>query len=103
MEASAALQRSTHQVQNLMHTVGKPTPSTAITPTKGLAPPSPSRGSMLNIPAVFMSSGPAHAPTQPNPALKQDVMRLNMSILGKKRTKTWHRGTLIAINSVGKL
>uniref|UniRef100_W5UGA6 [histone H3]-lysine(4) N-trimethyltransferase n=1 Tax=Ictalurus punctatus TaxID=7998 RepID=W5UGA6_ICTPU len=101
MEASAALQRSTQQVQNLMQTVGKPTPSTAITPTKGLAPPSPSRGSMLNIPAVFMSSGPVHAPTQPNPALKQDVMRLNMSILGKKRTKTWHRGTLIAINSVG--
>ncbi|KAF5902340.1 histone-lysine N-methyltransferase SETDB1-B isoform X1, partial [Clarias magur] len=101
MEASAALQRSTQQVQNLMQTPSKPTPSTAITPTKGLAPPSPSRGSMLNIPAVFMSSGPAHAPTQPNPALKQDVMRLNMSILGKKRTKTWHRGTLIAINSVG--
>uniref|UniRef100_A0AAY5EAT3 [histone H3]-lysine(4) N-trimethyltransferase n=1 Tax=Electrophorus electricus TaxID=8005 RepID=A0AAY5EAT3_ELEEL len=103
METSAALQRTSQQVQNLMQAVTKTTasPSTAISPPKAVAPPSQSRGSMLNIPAVFVSSAPANTPTQPNPVYKQDVMKVTMSILGKKRTKTWHRGTLIAINSVG--
>uniref|UniRef100_A0A8C7NPG8 [histone H3]-lysine(4) N-trimethyltransferase n=1 Tax=Oncorhynchus mykiss TaxID=8022 RepID=A0A8C7NPG8_ONCMY len=41
------------------------------------------------------SSGP------PNPSLKDDEIRLEMSLLGKKRTKTWHSGMLIAINPVG--
>ncbi|KAK1794684.1 hypothetical protein P4O66_001397 [Electrophorus voltai] len=102
METSAALQRTSQQVQNLMQAVTKTTasPSTAISPPKAVAPPSQSRGSMLNIPAVFVSSAPANTPTQPNPVYKQDVMKVTMSILGKKRTKTWHRGTLIAINSV---
>uniref|UniRef100_A0A8B9JA74 SET domain bifurcated histone lysine methyltransferase 1b n=1 Tax=Astyanax mexicanus TaxID=7994 RepID=A0A8B9JA74_ASTMX len=66
-EASAAIQRTSQQVQNLMQTVTK-----------------------------------RNSATQPNPAIKQDAMKVNMSILGKKRTKTWHRGTLVAINSVGK-
>uniref|UniRef100_A0AAR2J1G6 [histone H3]-lysine(4) N-trimethyltransferase n=1 Tax=Pygocentrus nattereri TaxID=42514 RepID=A0AAR2J1G6_PYGNA len=83
-EASAVLQRTSQQVQNLMQTVTKTT-----------------RGPMMNIPAVFVSSAPGNSATQPNPALKQDAMKVNMSILGKKRTKTWHRGILVAINSVG--
>ncbi|XP_072536590.1 histone-lysine N-methyltransferase SETDB1-B isoform X2 [Salminus brasiliensis] len=102
-EASAAIQRTSQQVQNLMQTVTKNTPSgsNAIVPPKVVAPPSQTRGPMMNIPAVFVSSAPGNSATQPNPALKQDAMKINMSILGKKRTKTWHRGTLVAINSVG--
>lgn len=41
--------------------------------------------------------------TQPNPNIKEDELRVGMSILGKKRTKTWHRGTLVAMNPVGVL
>ncbi|XP_066539365.1 histone-lysine N-methyltransferase SETDB1-B [Hoplias malabaricus] len=101
-EASAALQRTSQQVQNLMQSMkSTPSGSNAIVPPKILGPPSQSRGPMMNIPAVFVSSAPGNTATQPNPAIKQDAMTLNMSILGKKRTKTWHRGVLVAINPVG--
>uniref|UniRef100_A0A671SS34 [histone H3]-lysine(4) N-trimethyltransferase n=1 Tax=Sinocyclocheilus anshuiensis TaxID=1608454 RepID=A0A671SS34_9TELE len=30
-----------------------------------------------------------------------DNIKINMTLLGKKRTKTWHRGTLVAIKQVG--
>lgn len=29
-------------------------------------------------------------------------LKVGMRILGKKRTKTWHKGTLIAIQTVGR-
>ena len=32
---------------------------------------------------------------------KDGDLIVNMRILGKKRTKTWHKGTLIAIQTVG--
>lgn len=32
---------------------------------------------------------------------KDGDLIVSMRILGKKRTKTWHKGTLIAIQSVG--
>lgn len=35
--------------------------------------------------------------------MPEDELRIGMSIMGKKRTKTWHRGTLVAINPVGVL
>ncbi|KAL0985206.1 hypothetical protein UPYG_G00154080 [Umbra pygmaea] len=90
-EASAALQRSSQHVLKLAQTVNKnPVSSPAIIHT----------GSPM--PAVFVSQAmPRNTPTQPNPSLKDDEIKLEMSILGKKRTKTWHRGTLIAINPVG--
>ncbi|XP_010883132.4 histone-lysine N-methyltransferase SETDB1-B isoform X2 [Esox lucius] len=90
-EASAALQRSSQQVMKLAQTVNKnPSSCPAIQQTSG------------PLPAVFVSQAtPRNTPTQPNPSLKDDEIKLEMSILGKKRTKTWHRGTLIAINSVG--
>uniref|UniRef100_A0A674CG23 [histone H3]-lysine(4) N-trimethyltransferase n=1 Tax=Salmo trutta TaxID=8032 RepID=A0A674CG23_SALTR len=57
---------------------------------------------LLPMPAVFVSQAtPRNTPTQPNPSLKDDEIRLEMSLLGKKRTKTWHSGMLIAINPVG--
>uniref|UniRef100_A0A8C1Y262 SET domain bifurcated histone lysine methyltransferase 1b n=1 Tax=Cyprinus carpio TaxID=7962 RepID=A0A8C1Y262_CYPCA len=98
-EASAALQRTSQQVQNLAQSVNK-TAQSSLTPAKAVAPPAQSHGA-LAVPAVFMSSGPRNAPTQPNPNLKQDNIKINMTLLGKKRTKTWHRGTLVAIKQVG--
>uniref|UniRef100_A0A671SQT4 [histone H3]-lysine(4) N-trimethyltransferase n=1 Tax=Sinocyclocheilus anshuiensis TaxID=1608454 RepID=A0A671SQT4_9TELE len=71
-EASAALQRTSQQVQNLAQSVNR-----------------------------TAQSSPRNAPTQPNPNLKQDNIKINMTLLGKKRTKTWHRGTLVAIKQVG--
>uniref|UniRef100_A0A673VL03 [histone H3]-lysine(4) N-trimethyltransferase n=1 Tax=Salmo trutta TaxID=8032 RepID=A0A673VL03_SALTR len=50
---------------------------------------------------VNKNSSSGNTPTQPNPSLKDDEIRLEMSLLGKKRTKTWHSGMLIAINPVG--
>ncbi|KAJ8005064.1 hypothetical protein DPEC_G00142780 [Dallia pectoralis] len=90
-EASAALQRSSQQVMKLAQTVNKnPSVGPAIQQSSG------------PMPAVFVSQAtPRNTPTQPNPSLKDDEIKLEMSILGKKRTKTWHRGTLVAINSVG--
>ncbi len=99
-EASAALQRTSQQVQNLAQSVNR-TAQSSITPAKAVAPPTQSHGA-LAVPAVFMSSGPRNVPTQPNPNLKQDNIKINMTLLGKKRTKTWHRGTLVAIKQVGK-
>ncbi|XP_035269887.1 histone-lysine N-methyltransferase SETDB1-B [Anguilla anguilla] len=101
-EASAALQRSSQQVQKLAQAVNRTTPN--VTPTKPPPPPivrRESSGQSLSMPAVFVSQAPRNTPTQPNPALKEDALHLDMSILGKKRTKTWHRGTLIAITPVG--
>ncbi|XP_061107841.1 histone-lysine N-methyltransferase SETDB1-B [Conger conger] len=101
-EASAALQRSSQQVQKLAQAVNRTTPN--VTPTKLTVPPivrRESSGQSLSMPAVFVSQAPRNTPTQPNPSLKEDALHLDMSILGKKRTKTWHRGTLIAITPVG--
>lgn len=98
-EASAALQRTSQQVQNLAQTVNRTVPSGITASAK--APSTQTHGA-LAVPAVFMSSGPRNAPTQPNPNIKQDNIKLDMTLLGKKRTKTWHRGTLVAIKQVGK-
>lgn len=58
-------------------------------------------GVQSSAPAVFVSQIPAQSITQPNPNLSEDKLRIGMNILGKKRTKTWHRGTLIAITPIG--
>lgn len=54
-----------------------------------------------SVPAVFISQVPSQSMAQPNPNMAEDELRVGMSILGKKRTKTWHRGALVAINPVG--
>uniref|UniRef100_A0A8C4ECR5 [histone H3]-lysine(4) N-trimethyltransferase n=1 Tax=Dicentrarchus labrax TaxID=13489 RepID=A0A8C4ECR5_DICLA len=54
-----------------------------------------------SAPAVFVSQVPSQSMTQPKPNMTEDELRVGMSILGKKRTKTWHRGTLVAISPVG--
>uniref|UniRef100_A0A8C5C5I4 Histone-lysine N-methyltransferase SETDB1 n=1 Tax=Gadus morhua TaxID=8049 RepID=A0A8C5C5I4_GADMO len=58
-------------------------------------------GAHPTAPTVFVSQPPAFSPTKPNPAIEEGELTVEMTILGKKRTKTWHRGTLVAINHVG--
>ncbi|KAE8288857.1 Histone-lysine N-methyltransferase SETDB1-B [Larimichthys crocea] len=97
-EASAALQKTTQQVQKLAQMVSKPPGAPLLRPP----PQSPSQsGIQSSVPSVFVSQVPSQSMTQPNPNIKQDELRVGMSILGKKRTKTWHRGTLVAISPVG--
>ncbi|NXD46395.1 SETB1 methyltransferase, partial [Copsychus sechellarum] len=46
--------------------------------------------------------GPVPVPAAPGNDLNTDGdLKVGMRILGKKRTKTWHKGTLIAIQTVG--
>lgn len=123
-EVLAALQKTSQQVQNLTQIVNK-SPSGAPSvrpPTQPLLQSGKCVSvcaincckrlfcSNLNFlscyvglqgPAVFVSHVPSHSITQPNPNAPEDVLRVGMSILGKKRTKTWHRGTLVSITPVG--
>uniref|UniRef100_A0A7N9B0G5 [histone H3]-lysine(4) N-trimethyltransferase n=1 Tax=Mastacembelus armatus TaxID=205130 RepID=A0A7N9B0G5_9TELE len=80
-ETSAALQKTTHQVQKLVQMVNK-------------APPGA-------ITSVFVSQVLSQPIIAPNPNVTEEELKIGMSILGKKRTKTWHRGALVAINPVG--
>jgi len=49
-------------------------------------------------PGTVQPAGPAAAGSD----LSSDGdLNVGMRILGKKRTKTWHKGTLIAIQTVG--
>ncbi|XP_029694472.1 histone-lysine N-methyltransferase SETDB1-B isoform X2 [Takifugu rubripes] len=95
-EALTALQKTSQQVQNLAQLVKK---HSTILPSV-LSAPSPS-GVQSSAPAVFVSQVPAQSITQPNPNVSEDKLRIGMNILGKKRTKTWHRGALIAITPIG--
>ena len=49
--------------------------------------------------AVFLSAGPGSKQKPPQPVKELSV---NMSVLGRRRTKTWHEGTLTEIRSIGR-
>uniref|UniRef100_A0A8C5GF11 [histone H3]-lysine(4) N-trimethyltransferase n=1 Tax=Gouania willdenowi TaxID=441366 RepID=A0A8C5GF11_GOUWI len=82
-DTSAALQKTSQQVQKLVHIVNKSSSNT------------------------HLLRSPAHTPAQPgehplpHPDMLRDELTVGMTILGKKRTKTWHYGSLVAINSIG--
>uniref|UniRef100_A0A3Q4GLI3 [histone H3]-lysine(4) N-trimethyltransferase n=1 Tax=Neolamprologus brichardi TaxID=32507 RepID=A0A3Q4GLI3_NEOBR len=92
-ETSTVLQKTSQQVQKLVQMVSKPPLSAPL--LRSPVPPS-----THSPPAVFISQASQSA-GQPNPNMPEDELRIWMSILGKKRTKTWHKGTLVAINPVG--
>ncbi|XP_041844375.1 histone-lysine N-methyltransferase SETDB1-B [Melanotaenia boesemani] len=98
-EASTVLQKTSQQVQKLVQIVAKPSPGAPL--VRPLTQPSAQSGIQSSGPAVFVSQAPSQAMTQPNPNIKEDELKVGMNILGKKRTKTWHRGNLVAINPVG--
>uniref|UniRef100_A0A3Q3QEP0 Pre-SET domain-containing protein n=1 Tax=Monopterus albus TaxID=43700 RepID=A0A3Q3QEP0_MONAL len=85
-DAAAALQKTSQQMQKLVQIVSEHAHS---------------KGMQGSAPAVFVSQVSSQSITKPSPNITEDELRVGMSILGKKRTKTWHRGTLVAINPVG--
>ncbi|KAL3065397.1 hypothetical protein OYC64_015549 [Pagothenia borchgrevinki] len=98
-DAWTALQKTSQQVQKLSQIVTKPSPNAAWqrSPSK---PPSQSVR-LASVPAVFVFQAPSHSMTQPNSNITEDELRVGMTILGKKCTKTWHKGTLVSISPVG--
>uniref|UniRef100_A0A1A8PJR8 [histone H3]-lysine(4) N-trimethyltransferase n=1 Tax=Nothobranchius rachovii TaxID=451742 RepID=A0A1A8PJR8_9TELE len=88
-EASAVLQKTSQQVQKLTQMVGKPSPG------------APQSLIQVSAPTIFVSQASSQGTTQPSSSLKKFDLRIGMNILGKKRTKTWHKGTLVAINPIG--
>ncbi|XP_040020531.2 histone-lysine N-methyltransferase SETDB1-B isoform X2 [Gasterosteus aculeatus] len=90
-EASSVLQKTTQQLQKLVQLVSKPSPGAPLLRSPS-HPPSQS---------VFVSQAQSQSMTQPNPNATEDELRVGMMILGKKRTKTWHRGALVTISPVG--
>ncbi|XP_051630006.1 histone-lysine N-methyltransferase SETDB1 isoform X2 [Manacus candei] len=88
-EAMAAMRRSARDVAKFMDAVSKKTSSQEA--QKEAQPP----------PACPGTAQPV-APPAPGDDLNTDGdLKVGMRILGKKRTKTWHKGTLIAIKPVG--
>lgn len=94
-EASAALQRSSQQVQRLAQQVSSPSPSGSLGGAMGL------HGQGMSYQGTVVVSQTPRGSTQPSARPHEDTMKVDMTILAKKRTKTWHKGTLIAIKSVG--
>ncbi|XP_010722271.1 LOW QUALITY PROTEIN: histone-lysine N-methyltransferase SETDB1 [Meleagris gallopavo] len=88
-EAMAAMRRSAQDVQKFMDAVHRRT--NAQDAVKDAQTPQ-------QAPGALQSAGPAVGVGD----LSNDGdLKVGMRILGKKRTKTWHKGTLIAIQTVG--
>ncbi|XP_074709038.1 histone-lysine N-methyltransferase SETDB1 isoform X4 [Strix uralensis] len=88
-EAMAAMRKSAQDVQKFMDAVNKKT--NAQDAQKDAQTPQ-------ETPDTAQPVGPAAAGSD----LSTDGdLNVGMRILGKKRTKTWHKGTLIAIQTVG--
>ncbi|XP_017695366.1 PREDICTED: histone-lysine N-methyltransferase SETDB1 isoform X1 [Lepidothrix coronata] len=88
-EAMAAMRRSARDVAKFMDAVNKKTSSQEA--QKEAQPPQACPGTAQPV-----------VPPAPGDDLNTDGdLKVGMRILGKKRTKTWHKGTLIAIKPVG--
>ncbi|XP_061885660.1 histone-lysine N-methyltransferase SETDB1-B isoform X1 [Entelurus aequoreus] len=94
-DTSTALHKTTEQVNKLVQIITRPSPGASF-------PRSPAQsGIHPATPAVIISQVPSQHMTHPSPKKREDELRVGMIILGKKRMKTWHRGTLVAVNAVG--
>ncbi|KAJ7425681.1 histone-lysine N-methyltransferase SETDB1 isoform X4 [Willisornis vidua] len=88
-EAMAAMRRSARDVAKFMDAVSRKTNSQEA--QKEAQPPQECPGTAQPV-----------VPAAPLDDLNTDGdLKVGMRILGKKRTKTWHKGTLIAIQTVG--
>ncbi|XP_069074628.1 histone-lysine N-methyltransferase SETDB1 isoform X1 [Pleurodeles waltl] len=87
-EAMAAMRKSAQDVQKFMEAVTK----------KSSAQKDSHPSKVSSIPSSPTSS---LGGTQIGDISKDGDLIVGMRILGKKRTKTWHKGTLIAIQNVG--
>nr|XP_014350099.1 PREDICTED: histone-lysine N-methyltransferase SETDB1-like isoform X2 [Latimeria chalumnae] len=104
-DAMAAMRRSAQDVQKFVEAVSKKTPSSEPTSVALL------RGGQKALPPGVFSLPPSPASStagsQQLPSTlaggdmgKDGDLVVGMRILGKKRTKTWHKGTLIAIQTM---
>ncbi|KFQ11301.1 Histone-lysine N-methyltransferase SETDB1, partial [Leptosomus discolor] len=85
-EAMAAMRKSAQDVQKFMDAVNKKTNA------------QDAQRAPQETPGAVQPVGPAAAGSD----LSNDGdLNVGMRILGKRRTKTWHKGTLIAIQTVG--
>ncbi|XP_030043724.1 histone-lysine N-methyltransferase SETDB1 isoform X2 [Microcaecilia unicolor] len=90
-EAMAAMRKSAQDVQKFMDAVTKKSDGPVTRASSLPSSPTSSLGGSQQL-----SSG-----TVGGDLSKDGDLVVGMRILGKKRTKTWHKGTLIAIQSVG--
>ncbi|XP_062488575.1 histone-lysine N-methyltransferase SETDB1 isoform X2 [Pezoporus occidentalis] len=88
-EAMAAIRKSAQDVQKFMDAVSKKTSAQDAQKDAQSLQESPGSGQ----PAGSVASG--------GDLSHDEDLNVGMRILGKKRTKTWHKGTLIAIQRVG--
>ncbi|XP_061530207.1 histone-lysine N-methyltransferase SETDB1-B isoform X1 [Phycodurus eques] len=95
MDTSSALKKTAEQVNKLVQIVTRPSSGTSLprSPTQSGTHPAP--------PAVIVSQILANPVGHTSPKKREDELRVGMSILGKKRMKTWHKGALVAINAIG--
>ncbi|KAG2463055.1 histone-lysine N-methyltransferase SETDB1-A isoform X2 [Polypterus senegalus] len=98
----AALKKSAQDVQKLVDATTKKTPEPPSTSL--LRGTTTNRGGSTTVTpstptTVVVSRGPPMQQPDKNSNPEGELV-LGMRILGKKRTKTWHKGTLIAINPV---
>ncbi|CAL1611050.1 unnamed protein product [Knipowitschia caucasica] len=88
--SGAALQKANQQVQDLVQFINKS--------TLGPPPGRPAGQVHPNAPPVIVSQIPSQSVTQPNYSnIKEYELKIGMVVLGKKRTKIWHNGTLVAV------
>ncbi|XP_033837121.2 histone-lysine N-methyltransferase SETDB1-B-like isoform X3 [Periophthalmus magnuspinnatus] len=93
-DTSAALQKTSQQVQELVQFVSK----------SALGPPPGRQAGQVHpqAPPVIVSQISSQSVTQPNHSnIKEYELKVGMVVLGKKRTKIWHNGTLVAIQPSG--
>uniref|UniRef100_A0A8C5QPA6 Histone-lysine N-methyltransferase SETDB1 n=1 Tax=Leptobrachium leishanense TaxID=445787 RepID=A0A8C5QPA6_9ANUR len=87
-EAMAAMKKTRQDVQSIVDAIQKkPDGSLAKSPSRPSSPTS--------------SVGGSNQVTADNDMSKDGDLMVGMRILGKKRTKTWHKGTLISIQMMG--
>ncbi|KAM8920772.1 histone-lysine N-methyltransferase SETDB1 isoform 1-T1 [Pelodytes ibericus] len=87
-EAMAAMKRSRQDVQNIVEAIQNKSEGPQAKPSSH--PSSPTS-----------SVGGSNQTTTANDMSKDGDLVVGMRILGKKRTKTWHKGTLISIQLMG--
>ncbi|XP_037129045.1 histone-lysine N-methyltransferase SETDB1-B [Syngnathus acus] len=97
MDTSSTLRKTAEQVNKLVQIVARPSQGAPL--QRSAAQP----GTYSTPPAVIVSQIMAQpvGHVSPSPKKKEDELQVGMNILGKKRMKTWHRGTLVAINPIG--
>uniref|UniRef100_A0A3Q2Z036 [histone H3]-lysine(4) N-trimethyltransferase n=2 Tax=Hippocampus comes TaxID=109280 RepID=A0A3Q2Z036_HIPCM len=95
MDTASAIRKTAEQVNKLVQIVTRPSPGTTLTrsPAQSGTHPTP--------PAVIVSQISAQPVSHLSPKKREDELQVGMNILGKKRMKTWHKGTLVAINAIG--